>query len=300
MLKVRGAIVAAAMLAVSLVAASSAMAAPVFEKFKECPTEVPGVVLCQYGVTTSGEVAIGKTKVPITNPIVQQGGAIKTGNPLQPQEYFLFPAKNGESLSKSPQNVPGGLTGLINCTELPEKSFWEKAAKEFCKATLEHGVTEVTATTELAASEKHPALLNLHNLSEEEGTALILPVRIHLKNALLGNSCYIGSETNPIELVLTTGTTGAISGKRGHAETLEEKELVSLRLTENALVGNTFKVPVTEGCGEFNFFGIIFKGYLDSLVNSKLGLPSEAGKNVAKLEGELNSAGASEVVEAGF
>jgi hypothetical protein len=279
-----------------LVSASPAMAERVFEKFKECPTEVPVVSLCSFGKTTSGEVAIGKTSVPITGTIVQQGGAILTGNPEQTTEYFLFPAKNGESLSKVELNVPGGLLDIVNCKEIKGEGWFEKGVRETCEYFFEHGVTQVTATTELAANEHNPPILNLHNLSEEEGTALVLPVKIHLKNTFLGNNCYIGSEAEPIELHLTTGESGVATGKRGHAETLEEGGHLSLHLTENSLVDGKFTVPVTNGCGEL--WG--FTGFLDGLVNGKLGLPSKEGNNVAKLDGELNTASAASVVAEGF
>jgi hypothetical protein len=276
----------------ALGSASSALATPVFEKFKECPTEIPGVTLCQFGQTTSGEFAIGTTVVPINMTVTQQGGGIPDGIPT---EYFLLPAKNGESLSKTELNVPGGLLG-IKCAEIKGSGWFETGVRELCEKTFEKGLAGVTATLELVANEHNPAFLNEHNLAEEEGTALTLPVRVHLKNTLLGNACYIGSESEPIELHLTTGTSGTAKGKRGKAQTLHEGEREALRLSENTLVDNTFTVPDAVGCGEL--FG--FTGFLDSLVNAKLGLPSKAGNNLAKLEGELNSTSAEEVILSGF
>jgi hypothetical protein len=51
------------------------------------------------------------------NTITLQGGAIPTGG-TNPNEYFLLPAKNGESLSKTELNVPGGLLNIVNCEEI--------------------------------------------------------------------------------------------------------------------------------------------------------------------------------------
>jgi hypothetical protein len=292
----RGLVVAAMALAVPLMAlgsVSSALAAPVFEKFKECPTEIPGATLCQWAQTTSGEFAIGTTEVPINMPVTQQGGGIPDGIPT---EYFLLPAKNGESLSKTELNVPGGLLDLVNCTKIKGEFLFEKAERAFCKGFFENGFTGVTSTLELVANEHDPAFLNEHNLAEETGTAITLPVRIHLKNPLLGNVCYIGSEASPILLHLSTGKSGTLTGKRGKVQTLHEGEREALRIYENTLVDNTFTVPVTEGCGEF--FGIT--GFLDSLVNEKLGLPSKAGNNIAKLEGELTNTSVEEVELSGF
>ena len=247
--------------------------------------------LCLYAEVTSGEVAIGSTKVPITNRIVQQGGA----EPINAEgAYALLPAKNGESLSKSPQNVPGGLLDLINCTEIKGEGLLEKLERGTCKAIFENKTTGVTATTELVANEKNPAILNFSSLLGEKGTALTLPVRIHLKNPLLGNGCYIGSEATPIEWHLTTGTTAPpapnkpISGKTG---LFNEEEGEVIVLEENSLVDNSFTVPKAEGCGE------LFAFLIDPILDSKLGLESKAGHNTAILNGTQRLANAREVSE---
>ena len=159
-----------------------------------------------------------------------------------------------------------------------------------CKAIFENGTTGVTATTELVANTTNPVILDLRALALEEGTALQLPVRVHLKNPLLGNSCYIGSESSPVELHLTTGKSGTLTGTRGEAETQEEKEQVLLRLFENRLVDNTYSAPVASGCGEF------FSFLIDPILDAKIGLPSAAGKNKAVLSGELKSAASEAVI----
>jgi hypothetical protein len=282
---------AAMLLLAGLTVVSSASAAPkgIFSVFSDCPTTEPGVTLCQYGQTTSGELAIGSTKVPINKTITLQGGGIPTGNPENEKEYYLVPAKDGNSLSKTELNVPGGLLDLINCEEIKGNGFFEIIERGACKAIFENGTTGVTATTELVANTHNPAILNLKALAHEEGTAITLPVRVHLKNSLLGSSCYVGSEVSPIQLHLTTGATSppppnkSIKGKVGNVETVEEKEYSLLRLSNNSLVDNAFSVPVAEGCGEF------FSFLIDPIVDSKLGLPSASGHNTAILNGELRA-----------
>jgi len=288
----RGFIVALAVTALASFAfASSAAAEPkgVFSVFSDCPTTTPGVALCIYGVTTSGEFSLGKTKVPINKTITIQGGAIPTGNPENGKEYFLAPAKDGNSLSKTALNVPGGIFG-INCYEIKGEGWLENAARVLCKEIFENAYTGVTATTELVATPTNPPILDLVALSQEEGTALTLPVRVHLKNPLLGNTCYIGSTAHPIQLHLTTGATAppppnkSIHGARGQAETLERNEEFMLRLYNNSLVDNSFAAPGAEGCGE------AFAFLIDPLIDAKIGLPSAAGHNSAILSGELKSA----------
>jgi hypothetical protein len=278
--------------------ASPAMATPkgIFSIFSDCPTTEPGVTLCQYGQTTSGEFVVGSTKVPINQTITLQGGAIPTGNPENEREYFLVPAKDGNSLSKTELNVPGGLLDFVNCEEITGSGFFETIERNTCKALFESKTTGVTATTEIAATTKNPPILNLIALNHQEGTAITLPVRVHLKNPLLGNNCYVGSEASPLQLHLTTGATSpsppnkSISGKRGTPETLEEKEQLMLRISNNSLVDNAFSAPVAEGCGEF------FSFIIDPILDSKIGLPSADGHNTAILNGTLNTATSEAVI----
>jgi len=279
----------------ALAGASPASATPkgAFKVFEQCPTGTPGVEICTYAQTTSGSFTIGSTKVPINKTITLQGGAIP--DPEEENAFFLAPAKNGESISKTELNVPGGLLDLINCEEIKGEGFFEKLERATCKAIFENHTTGVTATTELVANAHNPAILNPINVITASGTGLTLPVRVHLKNPLLGNSCYIGSEASPVQLHLTSGTTSPpepnkpISGKPGKVTFEEEDEI--LALSENALVDNSYSAPAAEGCGEF------FSFLIDPLVDAKLGLPSKAGHNTAILEGTLRTAGATRVIE---
>jgi hypothetical protein len=294
----------------ALASASPAMAEPkgIFKIFNQCPTEVPGVTLCNYNKTTSGEFKLGSTTVPIKAPtvIVQQGGYIPTGNPENEREFFGYPAKNKESISNTPLNVPGGLLDLVNCESITGSGGFEEFVRETCKYVFEHGATEVTATTELVANEKDPVIFNEQALTTGTGTAVTLPIRVHLKNTFLGNSCYIGSESSPIKLHLTTGSTSlasppsgwkSIKGAVGTIETLKEDGLRMAHIKVNSLVDNTFPAPGTEGCGELEFFGFKYTGFLDSIVNAKIGVPNKAGENTAILDGELNAASAETVIE---
>lgn len=62
-----------------------------------------------YAQTTSGEFVVGNKKVPITKPITLQGG-LKV-NPETGVATFVE-AADGNTLSKTPQKVPGGLIGI--------------------------------------------------------------------------------------------------------------------------------------------------------------------------------------------
>jgi hypothetical protein len=293
----RALILTATVLVASLAIVASATAEPkgIFKKYNDCPTEVTGVTLCQFGRTTSGEVSIGSSKVPINQTITLQGGATPTGG-ANFNEYFLVPAKDGNTLSKTALNVPGGLAGLINCEEIKGSGVLEILARGTCKAVFENGLTGVTATTELVATTTNPAILDLFALVEEKGVGVTLPVRVHLKNPLLGESCFIGSVAHPIQLALTDGATEPplpnkeIKGKLGNFNGEVENGYESTQVTENSLVDNSFSAPASEGCGG------IFSFLIGPIINGKIGLPSPSGHNTAILNGELNSAEASSVI----
>jgi hypothetical protein len=269
-----------------LVAASSALATPKgeFAIFADCPLSTPELSGCINAKTESGEFIVGKKTVPIKNAITLQGGFIE--NRETGAQQFVG-AADGNTLSKTPQNVPGGLAGLVNCFEI--SNFFERVA---CEIIFENGLTGVTATTELAAPASSIGL-NETNLLTATGTALSLPVKVKLGNPLLGESCYIGSNAHPIQLPLTTGTTSPpppnkpIKGNVGTLESAAEGAI--LIISKNSLVNNSFAAPGAEGCGG------IFSFLINPLVNAKLGVPAAAGHNTAILNGTLKQAGAESV-----
>jgi len=263
-----------------------------FTIFKQCPRFTTGVNFCLFAQVKSGEVKIGTTVVPIVDTITLQGGYERDESVEPPVEHF-FGALNGETLSKTGEPVPGGLAGLINCTEIKGEGLLEKAARELCKATFENKTTGVNAVTELAKSASSIGV-NSDNLVNGKGVALSLPLKVKLENPLLGSECYIGSSSSPVTLNLTDGTTSPplpnkpISGKVGVLNFLEEFEIIEVE--NNTLVDNAFSAPEATGCGG------IFSFLIVPLVDAKLGLPSAAGKNTAIQNGVQKLATAESVI----
>jgi hypothetical protein len=296
-------LIAAIPIMAALLLAAPAMAKEptgAFAPFKQCPRFTKGVNYCIYSKIYGGEVAIGKTKVPLNedgkHEITFQGGFERNESVEPPVEHF-FGALNGETLSKTPQNVPGGLLDFINCTEIKGEGilkYLAELAKTACKAVFENKTTGVSAVTELAKPATEIGI-NTDNLVNREGVALSLPTKVKLENTFLGSECYIGSSTSPVTLNLTTGTTSPpkpnepISGKLGNFELLEEGTLVEI--SGDKLVDNAFAVPTASGCGG------IFSALVDPLVDSKLGLPSGAGHNTAIQINTQKQATAERVIE---
>jgi hypothetical protein len=285
-----------------LSAASPALAVPKGEYavFSDCPLSNAAVQGCIVARTEHGEFVIGtkKTKVPIEKTITLQGG-FEEEVPAEFRMPFVE-AEDGNTLSKTPQKVPGGLLG-IKCEEIKGEGFLEKGARKLCEEVVKSKLNTVTATTELALPAP-PASLSSIFLSEASLEnpilyeafgipALGLPVKVKLENPLLGNACYIGSGTEPIVLKLTTGTTKpplpntSITGKIGEFSSRAEGGILVIK--NNSLVDNLFAVPAAKGCG-----GKAFEALIDPIVNAKLGLPSPSGNNTAILNGTLEQAGA--------
>jgi hypothetical protein len=258
--------------AVGFVSSASAHTPP-YDRFNFCPSTTPGVFKCLQAITKGGKVVLGKKTVPIVNPVTLQGGS---SEPNEVGDQKFFGATNGITLSKTPQPVPGGLAGIINCKEISNIIL-----RISCEVTFENGLTGLNATLELArpASE---IVVSETKLLTGEGTALRLPLKVHLENPFLGSSCYVGSSSSPIIWNLTTGTTAPplpnkpITGALGTLSFLDEGGI--LIVSGNKIVDNAWSAPKASGCG-----GPIVELLLNPIINSQVGLPSPAGKNTAEL-----------------
>lgn len=257
------ALVALASMAAFASAASATKPAPPYEDFAGCPSEAeqPFVGDCLKFEFFSGKIGFGNREIPVTNPIILRGGI------EQISSNFLYNSEGGIVPVKQP--VPGGLVGLTGYKWLDEAL----GASELLK---------LYATVELAGT---PG-----NVNESVFT---LPVKLHLENPFIGNSCYVGSTANPITLGLTTGTTNPpppnkpITGQpQGDFEEEAGREVL-VSSSPGTYVDNAYSVPAASGC-EFNF-GPIHTS-LDKVINSRYALPSAAGNNTTVLNYNLSLA----------
>jgi hypothetical protein len=273
-------------LVVSAVLAPAAFASPKgkYAVFSDCPLKAANIVQCIYSETTSGEVKLGNTPVPIEAPkkIILQGGLVE--NPETGLVSFIG-AADGNTLVKTALPVPGGLLDFVNCKKI--SNIIERIA---CELAFENGVTGVNATTELAGA----VAVHEGRLIEGKGVALTLPIKVKIENPFLGGECYIGSNASPITLNLTAGTTTPpagftpLVGSRGEF-TFEEGSSYAIDRGVK-LVENDFTVSGSEGCG-----GILFSWLLDPILNEKVGVPSTAGHSEAILKDPIQIASAEAV-----
>jgi len=270
-----------------------------YAAFNECPLSAPNINACVHSLTTSGGVKIGSSTTPVTDPIVFQGGETREITVIenevetrggkevvleQRESRKFLPAANGETLSHSPQPIPGGLLGVVAPESLPA------AVRDQITAMTSAGLAGTYATTELVG----PAEFSFDKVASK-GVGLIMPTRIHLENALLGSECYIGSASEPITFHLTSGATSppppneSISGTPGEVEVRNGGKLVIAH--NDSAVDNIFAVPTAQGCGGS------LSPLLDQAIDLKLGLPSASGNNTAILNGTLEQASSGAVQE---
>lgn len=281
-------LLAGALLVAMLVPASSAVAAPTGEyaKFAKCPLANPAATICLHAETTAGLFTLGAKTVPVKSPVILQGGLEFKGDFTE--TLPLLAASGADTLSKTPQPVPGGLLGVTAPT------WWPQILQDLFNETINNGFTGVTATVEIAGPVSG-VKVNMANALLSEGVALAFPVKVKLSNPFLGSNCYVGSNSNPIKVNLTAGTTSPpppntpISGSPGEFVFKDEGALLGQK--NNKLVDNAFAAPGANGCG-----GILFSWAVDPFVNSIVGVPSAAGKNTAILEGSTYFASKAAVI----
>jgi len=246
-------------------------------EFSLCPINYvpPGgaPLLCSHSETTGGQLTIGNSTVTISNnpDTVDLSAYSTSGLGLFGVEVIVTPT-NGEVFGGPAQVVPGGLLGLtgeLAPLSQPTDPINEVTSSiELAGTTTPATVVDPTATSAffcgggpLASCEDGPS----------PSSVITVPIKIHLHNdAVLGSSCYIGSDTDPIVLnlvetptstpVLTTG------GPGGNALIISDVEVAD----------TTFAAPGANGCGPL--------GALDAVVDLKVGLPSASGSNSALID----------------
>jgi hypothetical protein len=276
-----------AVFAMSAVAAMPALAETKttekeWQLFANCPLANPLVDENGCINATSGgasEFTAGNVVVPLKKPITLNLGFHENE---ETGAFEIFGAEYGHlTMTRAVQPIPGGLTSEVNPALL---SPTELARYE---AIVAAGKTKTTATVELAGS----IHINEANLIAEEGTAMEFQVMVHLQNPFLGKLCYEGSNTNPINIAVTTGTTTPPEGIEPIKGTFGEIKIGGegniIHFVHAKLVNNTYVAPGVSNCG--------VQGGADEAIDSAAGLPSAAGHNKVLLEGLLSQAGAQAV-----
>lgn len=242
--------------------------------FNRCPVDDPSMagadnvdpgVVCAASDSPSGFFKLGNLPpLPVGENNLQFGVLIHS-------DGTTTAVSGPRPLLSAPVAVPGGLLGLIGQGNLSQ--------------VLGHVVPgPVNALTTRVESAGPISDFTLFNSFTPNAPILTLPVKIHLKNTLLGKQCYIGSDSNPILLHVANTDLSKVEFNfenfdlDGTPDPAGPMQFLSLAHTTQGAGG--FSVPGAQDCGPpLNVRGHSLGGLLDQVINQTIGLPSPAGKS---------------------
>lgn len=269
-----GGIAAAAAIVTALAAAAPAQAQDeAWAPYARCPVDAPAMLGqgsqaetglnpplgCSSAVSERGTFRIGGLTVPTGRTEIGFGFVGQVNDPDTSADDTWAPVSPaGPAITSPPIEIPGGLLGITQ----PE------ALRRLLGPGILKPVLGVTATVVQAGPVREftpSAALG------SPGPIVRLPVKIKLSNPLLGTSCFIGSEADPIvlspEVTDSSGLTGSFSVLPHGDATVGSSIAVS-----GLVLGDTsFRVPKATGCGLLGLF--------NALIDQRLGLPSPPGRN---------------------
>jgi hypothetical protein len=250
----------------------------IYKPFINCPLNNPlmheegqlgptntfgGYGACTAGLATSGSITIGNITTPVTEPVnVQFGFAWQPGISNFPLP--AYPPLAGESaiLQTKPDLIPGTLTQELGCPSS------DATVESICQQAQTRGgvYNQVYALAQEAGQISNFNLL-----------AWTQPVKFKLINPLLGNNCYIGSDSTPIVLnpSLSVGPGGGLNEIMDPQPTVHPDTAV-LAITGASASDSTFSAPGVLGCGP----GGAANTGVDTALDAGAGLPATSGNSL--------------------
>ncbi len=108
-----------------------------------------------------------------------------------------------------------------------------------------------------------------------------LPLRVKVNNLLLGETCYVGSAEEPIELNLPLEMSGFQYWQSDDRSTIP----FGYTVFDVAATDGTFAIPGASGCGLLGLGEVT--PLFNDLLNSAVGLPAPAGTNLLSFAGKF-------------
>jgi len=271
----RAALAAMAVLVYAGLVAAPAMAvgypAPggIYAPFTDCPLHDPEMLLaapgfamgCIKSTTASGSFTVNGIPVQITHPVIVQFGTYSDLDSMGNQVFHVVPTQDHKDLLTEPEVIPGGFLLLVCLNPNPDVA-------RLCQTAMNSGHTDLTVDVQLAGP--------ITNFSPLAATPFTLPVKVELGNPLLGGTCSIGSDDDPILLNPIFNPAGALNFMPD-PDPATFPNTVVISITGSTLTDDTFSVPAATNCGP--------GGIADAPINATLGLPSPSGNNHLVLNG---------------
>jgi hypothetical protein len=222
---------------------------------------------------TGGEATFGSLSSTFDQPIkIRQVFLIAPSAGPGGIEIIVVPEGDGSGPTLPTIEVPGGLLAGTGLEPL---------------APLTHPVTGVSATL-LTAGPMSASDFDLAGLFTGNGrlATVHLPLAVQINNLLLGDTCMIGSEADPINLDLglnLEGQTGVAPNPVGDFTTA----FFDMNLADDA-----FAIPGANSCGllvgpVLSGLGLGALNPFDYLVNGAAGTPSPEENNHVSFDGSL-------------
>ncbi|OLT14273.1 hypothetical protein BJF79_19225 [Actinomadura sp. CNU-125] len=216
--------------------------------FEDCPALPEGADPLFWGCTvaeiTGGRLKLGGIDQEIEQPITM---VYANGFDVHTFEQTVI----WQSLESEPLRVEGGILGIPGSDFLP--------------------IMQIHAQPQIAGELE---------LNPDQGASRVRMrphMKISVQNPLLGDSCTIGTDENPITIDLGDAPTDPPPPNEPISGTpFEVVQTTPFVVNKTTMVDNAFAVPKSSNCGPF--------GWFNGIVDWQAGLPSAAGNNTAVFE----------------
>lgn len=233
-----------------------------------CPVDDPEMLAGQAALVACAGSTTSHGTFKIRDRVVETGTSnLQFGFQNNASQPVVQPI--GTTIAAEPSNSPGGLLGI----RLPDED--NDLFKAVNDNVFEGELLGVRTQVQVAGPARDFTLGNA--LQPNSGPVIKLPVKVRLINPVLGASCYIGSNDDPILLQPQTTRVGSASFPADP----DDPEVFAVVSEGGAQADDSFAVPEATGCGPL--------GLLDAVVNQQLGLPSPAGNNAVTLEDQTTA-----------
>jgi hypothetical protein len=236
---------------------------PVDDPTMLATTGVNNLAACLVEESQTGSMTLGNLTVA-TKASNHQFGLFLNQEAQNETEASTVIAPTGGVLVDEPVQLPGGLRELL----CPSSG---RVAWNICRHHHARGRGADTVTWTMQSAGTPYGFLPFAGLVPGV-PFLSVPVKVHLQNKLLGDHCYIGSDTEPIVFqpmnLQPPSLHDVFFDTNGTPDPQGSMEDLQGSVTQGA---KSFAVPAVSGCGA--------KDSYDQAINSKIGLPSPAGSN---------------------
>jgi hypothetical protein len=244
---------------------------------------------CTAGNVSSGSITIGNITTPVVRPVnVQFGfwtppnassGGDNTGpNLVDGYQGGVLPPPAGLSamLVTKPDLIPQSLTTALGCS-----TATDPVVKNLCTKAENFGGKYLDV---FALAQSAGQITNFGVLTWTQR------LKFKLINPLLGNSCYIGSDNNPIVINPELSVApGGMLQELTDPHPVAHPDTFTLGITKASATDTTFTAPGVTGCGPGGAANIA----IDEALDAGTGLPAASGVNSLTLNGSFDIAATS-------